>query len=156
MREENSELEPRLLGMQILALAMPAGAVVFALTVSCLVWGFGRAALWDGQVVSLFAAGFAVLMFIAHLIVPETAVRAARRRLDRAEGVDWAGLYQARMVAALAPLEGAAFLNLVALMMEQHWWSLAIAGALVVLMLNHFPTRTRVMHWIETQKLQQR
>jgi F0F1-type ATP synthase membrane subunit c/vacuolar-type H+-ATPase subunit K len=154
MREENSELKQRLLGMQIVALAMPAGAVMFALVAWYLLSRRGGPALPDSQVVSLMAAGFAVMMFFAHLMVPEKAVRAARQRLDSADHDDWYGLYQTRLISALVLLEGAAFFNLVALIVEQQWWSLGIAGGLVLLMLNHFPTQTRVEHWIETQRLQ--
>jgi hypothetical protein len=62
-------------------------------------------------------------------------------------------IYQMQLIIALAMLEGAAFLNLIACMIEHNWWSLAIAGGVVAIMAVQFPTRTRVEQWIETQRM---
>lgn len=56
-----------------------------------------------------------------------------------------------RRSSRLALLEGAAFINLVAVMAE-HRWSLAIAGGLVFWMLARFPTRWMIENWLQPQQ----
>jgi hypothetical protein len=57
------------------------------------------------------------------------------------------------MIVGLALLEGMAFFNIIACIIEHNWWSLAIAGCLALWMLMVFPSRNRVEQWIETQRM---
>ena len=57
--------------------------------------------------------------------------------------------YTTITIVSCALLEGAAFANVYAYQVEQHWASLTIACGLVGLMLLHFPVRSRVDSWIE-------
>ena len=143
--------ESRLLVMQIIAAALPMGVVTFAV-VAVIVTGFFREPP-TGQFLSLFGIGFAGLMFVAHLIIPRQIADAALKSISSSDPEAYYGVYQSQMLVGLALLEGAAFLNLVALIVERNWWSLAVAGGLVLWMLALFPTRTRVDQWVETQQL---
>lgn len=62
------------------------------------------------------------------------------------------GVYQTRLITKLALLEGAAFINIVALQAEQSWWSLGTAGFVVILMIAGFPTRSKIEFWTQSQK----
>lgn len=61
--------------------------------------------------------------------------------------------YQAEHIIKNALLEGAAFFNGVAYLVETIWWSLAMMGLLILLILIRFPTQTRIRNWIERKTL---
>jgi len=137
--------------MQIIAAALMLGVVVFAVVV---VAGGHLNQPPNGDVVSFIGAGLAVLMSVQHRVVPGFIVKAyAGQFAKMPEQERDCYIYQMQLIIALAMLEGAAFLNLVACMTEHNWWSLAIAGGLVAIMAVQFPTRTRVEQWIETQRM---
>lgn len=104
----------------------------------------------DGVLISGLGAAFALVSFVVHLFLPSMV---ARQQAATADGSQLYAVYQQKTILGLAILEGAAFFNLVALMIEHNWWSLAIAGGLVFWMLAMWPTRTRVDQWVETQQM---
>ncbi len=57
--------------------------------------------------------------------------------------------YQVALIGSAAVLEGATFFNLIAYLLEQVPWSLAMAGLLWVAMAVKFPSAGRVAGWIE-------
>ncbi len=61
----------------------------------------------------------------------------------------FAPVYQTEVIIKLALLEGAAFMNGVAYLLEVQWWSLAAMGALLAFMGLKFPSRSRITNWIE-------
>lgn len=139
--------------MQIVAAALVMGVVIFA-GVAVATGALNEES--DEMFLSLFGVGFALLMYVMHLIVPGIVARSAAAQLsENADDLAWCGVLQTKSIIGLAMLEGAAFLNIVACMVEHNWWSLAVAGTLAVLMLIQFPTRTRVEQWIETHKTAQ-
>ncbi|QDU87080.1 hypothetical protein Pla175_04350 [Pirellulimonas nuda] len=56
--------------------------------------------------------------------------------------------YQVALIVSAAVLEGATFFNLIAYLLEQVPWSLAMAGLLWVAMAVKFPTAGRVAGWV--------
>jgi hypothetical protein len=149
--------DARIRVMQIIAGALIAGVVVFGVIV---VFGFGALNQPPAEgVIRYMALGFIALELVPFALVPtfvtgDSVTRAQQgNRLLEGEGLPY-GLYQTRMIIRFALLEGAAFFNLVAVIIEHHWWNLAAAGALAFAMLLMFPTRTRVEQWIETQRMQ--
>jgi hypothetical protein len=147
MTQQQLTPESMIRTMQIIALALPAGVLVFALVA---VFGVGALAQPpDGNFLSLFAAGFTVVMFVAHVVVPGSVVgkAIASQTVLPVEVRPYAAC-QAGMLIKLAFLEGAAFFNVIATIIEHNWWSLGIAGVLVGWMAMNFPTQTRVEHWI--------
>lgn len=59
--------------------------------------------------------------------------------------------FQTRLIVRAALLEGAAFFNLIAFMIERQTWSFGIAGALAAINLSTFPSRDSVLYWIRQQ-----
>ena len=59
-------------------------------------------------------------------------------------------LYQTQLIIALAMLEGSAFFNLIAYLIEGNWFSLGIAGFMLALMALMFPTENRFESWAES------
>lgn len=151
MLESTTIPDSRLRPMQIISLALPAGVVLFALVAVVLLGSLRQPPA--GPLISLLGAGFAAMMVVARFVLPNLLFRPQVPEGETLDVDSACNIYQTRLIVALALLEGAAFFNLVALILEHHWWSLAIAGGLVLLMLGDFPTRTRIQHWIETQRL---
>ena len=135
--------------MQIIAGALVMGVVTFGLVAVFIVGAFDEPA--DGFIISAIAAAFASGAFVMHLVVPGMMTASSRGDAAAADESSLYQIYQVRMIVGLAMLEGAAFFNIIATILEHNWWSLAIAGVLVLWMLAMFPTTTRVKHWVETQ-----
>ena len=137
--------------MQMIAGALAFGVVVFA-AISVLAFG-ALSEDPDGQLVSLLAAVMTVVAFVGHMVVPNLTVQQALAEADPDDAASLYGVYQTQMIIRLSMLEGMAFFNIVACIMEHNWWSLALAGCLVVWMLMAFPSRGRVEQWIEAQRM---
>lgn len=106
----------------------------------------------SGSIVSLIGAVLAVMQSGLALFVPNLIVsRTPPQQLQTTELRPYS-LFMTRHIIRLALLEGAAFFNIVATIIEHNWWSLGIAGLLVGWMLTQFPTRNRVEAWIARQE----
>lgn len=150
-----NDMTARLRVMQIIAAALIVGVLFFA--------GITVAQTLDkppGEpFLAYLAAGFAVMQVMLWGILPTVISCGACRQMRRTTDLEetgrtsaLVGIYQTKMIVAMALLEGAAFFNLIAYLVCAYWWSLAVAGGLTVLMVTGFPTRFRVDSWIETQQ----
>ncbi len=151
--DDTPDFDQRVWTMQIIAVALVMGVVLFAAVAVLGIGALDKPPKADATV-SYIALAFATVMFGAHLVVPATVARNARTTAgnEAMHASRWVAIYQTKLVVALALLEGPAFFNMIALIIESHWWSLATAGALVFFMLAAFPTKTRVAQWVETQQ----
>jgi hypothetical protein len=119
------------------------------------------------------AAAFFALMFVLWWILPNLA---AKNQVEKIAAGTWtpgkdpktgsevpAGAYpndaakllavnQTRALIAAALLEGAGFFGCIAYLIEQQIIALAIPGSVIVLMALSFPTRDRVVQWLEVQQ----
>jgi hypothetical protein len=110
-------------------------------------------------VLSFVALGFAAFMAVFSAALPVFLQAAWRRQLRRQAGPPatgpedaWWARYQTRLILQAAPLEGAAFLQLIAYHQEGLPVSLAVAGGLLLCLLMLFPTRDGVERWVATQR----
>ncbi|NNJ26979.1 hypothetical protein [Alienimonas chondri] len=94
-------------------------------------------------IVSYIGLGIAVLMLLAHKPLG-SALGSAAAETGRA-----AGAFQTRMIARLAMLEGATFINLVALLIEGWWPNWLVVGVLLIAMLTEVPTVRKLRRYIE-------
>lgn len=136
---------------QTITISMFLGVMLFGLVAV-----FGVGVLDEpagGFIVSVVGAAFACGAFVLHLVVPNLIKPPPGADVGGRDDLPLYQQYQARTIVGLALLEGAAFFNIIAAIVEHKWWSLAVAGALVFWMLAMFPTRTRIRHWVETQRL---
>ena len=141
-------------GMQIIALALPAGVIVFAMIAVFVVGALNTPP--TGMLISLLGAAAAFAVLIMHRLLPGVIAARAAAMQSTMHGAAHESLrpysiYMSQMVVKLALLEGAAFFNVMCVIIEHNWWSLGIAGILVGWMLTQFPTRDRVERWIATQ-----
>lgn len=139
--------------LQIITIAMIVGVVVFGCVV---VFAFGALRQPpQGSMLSLGGIGFAVVAFVMHILVPAFIVKQTIPRTG-GETAALCGLFLSKTIVATALLEGAAFFNLIALMMEHNWWSLAVAGGLLLWMASQIPNVVRIGHWVEAKQMEAR
>ncbi|MCA9077261.1 MAG: hypothetical protein KDA93_19700 [Planctomycetaceae bacterium] len=140
-------------GFYILAGALIAGAIVFAVGSLVYVLVILGNPGPTGQFMSWFMLGFGVISTVpvfvaAQLVKPQIADSAD-------ETASLIGRCRGRMILRFAGIQGACFCNIVAYLIEHNVWSIGVAGGFIFLMLAMFPTRTRVEQWVETQLMQQ-
>ena len=142
-------------GMQIIAGALMMGVLMFLGVV--LVATAGK---FDGQpeMITMIASGFAFLMLVNHFVIPPIIIKAQlkqaiaagmHQRPDEERIQECCGIYQTQMIVGFALLEGAAFFNLVAMMVEHCAASIAVVTLLLLLMVAKFPTRDKVSFWVQ-------
>jgi hypothetical protein len=106
--------------------------------------------------VSYILAGFAVVSCALAWLMPRVApVSAGRQPGIKQQASDrdrWWGLYQTRLLLRCAPLEGGAFAQFIAYLLEGQPFSLGLGLALLLLLALQFPTRDRVEAWAEAQE----
>lgn len=131
---------------KIIASALIGGVLAFAAV--AIVIRRGQPA--EGTLISFIGAGGAAAMVVARQVVLGLMSTASAKAGTSHAGA--IGLYVTRLIIGYAVLEGAAFFNLIAYLLEGNWWSLAIAAALVALMLAAYPTRARIRQWVEDRE----
>jgi hypothetical protein len=162
--------------LQIIVAAIVSGVLMF-LFIACLVAGAPR----EGRsVLSTIALAVAAILVVLRLIVPAVIASRSRRKILRGQYSPGLGVaspavaeakrqhletffrrtgdagrlmivYMTNTIMAAAILEGAAFLLLVAYLVDHQAVTLAVAIALLVAIAAHMPWRARVFAWIEEQ-----
>ncbi len=151
MIELHSKSEQTLKIIQIITLALSAGVVIFGVVAVVMLGALKEEP--TSQLISLIALGFAGVGYLLHLVLPKILVQNFLQQNPDPDDNKFMEIFQSKTIIGLALLEGAAFFNLVACILEHHWWSLAVAAGLVLWMLAMFPNKQRVLQWIETQKM---
>ncbi|HVW01755.1 MAG TPA: hypothetical protein VHB77_15495 [Planctomycetaceae bacterium] len=148
---------------RIILLALVMGVVTFGVIAGVMVFGqqqanaqpVANAQLPNGlPLISLIAVGFACVILVLQAVVPNMMVSVRRKPIAlqfHISRADLLPLHQIRLIVGLALCEGAAFFNLVACIVEKQWWSIPIAGFLVIVMLAKFPTYHGIEEWTERQ-----
>jgi hypothetical protein len=142
--------------MQIIVGAMLAGVLSFATIAAVVRSQNPLRPPPDLPILSFVAVGFGVLTLLGRMALLQTVTTAARHRWRAETDIpvcQWLNLFQTRTVIGAALLEGAAFLFLVAYLVEGLPWALAgglAFGALLALL--QFPTRAAVERWVEAQQ----
>jgi len=139
--------------MQIITATILAGPLVFLLYVL-----FATEAQPPNRIfTSYLGAGMAALMILLQFFVRIRPNRSAIPEDQRDQDFDpdsedvfmaIAPTYQTELIIKIALLEGAAFLNIIAYMLERQTWTLAIAAVLLGLIAYQFPTHARIQNRI--------
>ena len=151
------DFDPQLRVMQIIAGALMMGVITFLGVVLVITEGN---VLGQGNpgIVTMIAAGFAGLIIVNHLVIPSIITKARLNQIKSQDSdgqntelkvASLLGIYRMQLIITLAFLEGAAFFNLVSVMIEHHVISLIAAVVLLGLMAVRFPTRTKVSWWVQ-------
>lgn len=159
--------------LQIIWGSLIAGVTVF-LVVALIVRSGGDEAIvvqkdmFDfSSMLVVVVALIALLCLLAFFTVPALVVNTQRQALatsrpahevggglegSRSGPQDLLPIYQTQFIVGMALLEGGAFLNLVAFLIEGSPLNLAVAGALLLFMIIRLPTRSGLAHWLEHQQ----
>ena len=143
--------------MQIIAVALMMGVLMFFGVVLVTTQGdiFGQG---NPGILTMIAAGFAGLMIVNHLVIPALVTKAQLSKfksenpgpkVSDSTTDSLLAIYRIQLIITLALLEGAAFFNLISVMIEKHVISLIASIVLLGLMAVRFPTRTKVSWWVQ-------
>jgi hypothetical protein len=161
LSNEPPNLSARILTMQIIASAITLGAIIF-LTIVLIMRSTGQVVKAPATpLISYIALGFAALAVVAAVAVPRllmaTLVRGvARTSAPERPEEEFFGLcnvYQTGLIQRLAILEGAAFFQILAFLLEGQQACLIVTAILLAGLVLQFPYRSRVETWIEAQRL---
>jgi hypothetical protein len=154
--EFDASLDRRLVPMRIIAFAIPMGAFI-ALGIFLFLRMQGQLPPPpDTPLITIAIFGAAFVSLPMYLLIARQIAASSRQRLarDNAGGSpgEWLGVYQSRLIALLAILEGNTFSLLIAYLLEGLPISLAGAVVSLLVMLVLFPTRSGVQNWIASQR----
>jgi hypothetical protein len=164
-------LQPAARTLQIIVVALCIGALSFTGIAVLLRMTGNMQGGNANEILTPMAICGAVLAFFASWTLPAIAIKRGRRNiakgrysLPQAQGgplhhslanLGDAGLlymvYQTKTIIGAALLEGAAFFNNIAYMLEGNLITLIAALLLVAAVAAMFPTATRIADWIESQ-----
>ena len=159
---------PRLRTMQIIALALLMGLIIFLGMVVVLVQQRGGGPQNPGvePIISYMAFGFFVLMVLLWSFLPARAAQIQVRKIAAGTWKPLQGMpatanplafalltiLQTKDIIGRAMLEGPAFFGCIAYLTEAQPVVLAVPGGALLLMLLTFPSRLRVELWLSQQQ----
>ena len=103
-------------------------------------------------VVSYVMLGIGALILLVYKPIGSAAGRSAAGGAAAGDETALAGAFQTRMIVRLVLLEGAAVMNLCALMIEDWWPSWLLVGVLLAAMLTEFPTAGGLRRFVESRR----
>lgn len=155
------DLGPRLLTMRIIHGALCLGVLIF---LGIALYHRLQGGMHSSPpLLTYLAAGWAVVTLGVVGIVSGVIDKSWRRQMAQGKWpretpppsdpyIRWVLLYQTRLIIRMGFLEGAAFLAVIAYLIEGQALSLGLAGGLLLVMFILFPTRVGIDSWVETQR----
>ena len=143
--QDHNSREEALRAAQIIAIALILGVLVFVGISLVLVHVSNLGGQGLNGVLIVLAGMFAAISLAASAIIPKFGSK-PRDHSENAVAQAFVGQH----LLQKAPLEGAAFFNVIAYIVENSFWSLVVVAFLVAAMITTFPTRTKLDHFIET------
>ena len=150
---------------QIIAFALIMGVLVFAGII--LGVGLGPDQPPETPIVSIVGSAVGLAALPAWMIIPGLVVAGLRRKVVAGEPISnqpgqqypeetgdvgpLVGVYQAKKIFGFAVLEGAAFINLIAYLLEGQSMNIAIAAGLLCLMMFGFPVQDSVERFVRQE-----
>ena len=156
---------------QIIAGSLVAGSSIF-LIIALIIRASGRDGLfadrpWDilppKGLITLIGLIFAAMTVVLSFVVPRSVVANIRKAIllskaregsanEEPGSLNFYNAFNTKMIVGLALLEGAAFFNGIAFLLEGHIPSLIAVAVLIGLMLARFPTQSGIASWVEDQE----
>jgi len=148
------EFDGAVRGMQIVAAALMMGVLIFLGVVLIATEGnlTGKP-----ELLTMMGAGFGFLGIVNCIVIPgmiskahlKQAAAGLLQKTEQEKVNQVIGAYRSQMIVGLALLEGAAFFNLTAMIVDHCAASIAVVVLLMGLMLVKFPTRDKVSFWVQ-------
>ncbi|MCA8998785.1 MAG: hypothetical protein KDA80_17435 [Planctomycetaceae bacterium] len=147
MNDSLEKIDEHVMPCVIIAAALMIAVVVFSCVALAIVYlrGFNAA---PGE--TLVPLAIAVVSFGPMMLVPLSSI-VGEKQGENATVEDYINVYRTRLLVRFAGIEGMCFANIVAYIVAQQWWSMAIVGGGLSIMLAMFPTRTKIRQFIESQ-----
>ncbi|EDL58719.1 hypothetical protein [Gimesia maris] len=153
-------LQQRQMMMTVIWLALIMGVVTFGMIVTFI--GLKEEPGKGLPVITYLGMGLAALMLVLRMIIPNMiarnqftqAMQEAREEGNQDEEQMLGTFYQifmVRMIIGLALLEGAAMINLVAVMVENQKLAFIPVSILLLVMIASMPTKSKLDGWIRNQ-----
>ena len=106
-----------------------------------------------------FAAVAVVMSFVLSKFVSASGVKSVSKMAQDGTSTGPKELFgrllvvaQTKMILAMAPIEGAAFFNLIAFIITKSLIPPAVVTGLLMVMAVHFPTKFKLARWLEDQQ----
>ena len=153
-------LQQRQMMMTVIWLALIMGVVTFGMIATFI--GLKEEPGKGLPVITYLGMGLAALMLVLRMIIPNMiarnqftqAMQEAREEGNQDEEQMLGTFYQifmVRMIIGLALLEGAAMINLVAVMVENQKLAFIPVAILLLVMIASMPTKSKLDGWIRNQ-----
>lgn len=149
MTQPPFDLDARVRTIQIAAGALILGALAFGgiATVNGIIQAPPPAQNPADGTIALILAFISMPQLLA---IPVVVASSGKNYAETKDPKQLADRYQSAVMIRGAMLEGCAFMNLSAYIIDRQWWSVAIAGGCVCLMAVMFPTRDKLREYIES------
>lgn len=153
MNQQIQTPEQAVKAAQIVTFAMVAGIVSFG-GIAVVVGGLHQD---EDAFLSMILGGISLGPIVMSLVLPSliSPERIQSRQTGAGSSVSPEMVpYQVmftRVLLRSGILEGAALLNLIAYLLEGQWWSIGLAGVILLILLTNFPTASRFHHYAEMQ-----
>lgn len=134
---------------QIITGALIAGVVIFALVALIISPERPAPQPFIAYVAILVAAQLVVLRFFIPSLVVKARLKDAKVNARNFPLTQLPPLFQTKLIVGLGLLEGAAFFNLVAYLLERQWFSIVTAGVMLLLLVMMFPTLNKYERWVD-------
>lgn len=159
---EDVSLDQRVRVMQIIVAAMALGIVSF-MGITIFIRLSQQQAPPEMPVLTYIALGYTPIALVLQAILPGMMAAARSQTPERLEGLAGKGdevpdvgslcaTYQTLLIISMAIIEGAAFLALIAYLVDGNVLTLGAALVLLAVLLAKFPTVSRVERWIEERR----
>ncbi len=153
-------LQQRLMIMTVIWFALIMGVVTFGVIVVFI--GIEQKPGDGLPLITYVGMGMAALMLVLRLIIPDLVARkqfALAMQTVKTEGIDdeeqmlgtFYQIFMVRLIIGMALLEGAAMLNLIAVMAENQKLAFVPVAILLLVMIASVPTKSKLDGWIRTQ-----
>lgn len=162
--EQERFLRAMLTNMRIISAALISGVIVFLVVVLFVIKSDPQP---GSPLLTYIGLGFGALALVFAFVIPGLIGGSIKQALIDGKRVDLPAqfkapeevgivgnllfLFQTRLIIGYAFLEGAAFFNLVAYMIERQDVSLAVVGLLLAGMLVQFPSRGKLEGWLAAE-----
>lgn len=152
--------QQRQMVMMVIWIALIMGVVTFGIMISFI--GLGEAPGDDLPIITYLGMGMAALMLVLRFIIPDMIARnqfAQAMQTAKTEGNEneeemlgkFYQIFTMRLIIGLALLEGAAMLNLVAVLVENQMLAFIPVAILLLAMIASIPTKSKIDEWIRNQ-----
>ena len=150
--------------VQIIVAALAMGPICFA---GVAIFNRFQKPPEQDAMMAYFALGFAALLLVVRAIVGPSVEARYRKQIaagihtlnpagsqvpaNPVDGDQFLFVFQQKTIIESALVERAIFFNVFAFMTVGQWWSLAVTGVLLAVMVVPFPTYDRVENWVKYQ-----